>query len=130
VSTAAEASTGVTPGRRPSCSRRRRRRSNQWSPFVLTVDAGPRSTRVHLERRPTTHNFHSTGAKTIARILDSGVKPDAVVAFADTLALAALAALQDRGLRAPEDVLLIGFDNIDEANYSRPPLSTIDPDVT
>lgn len=71
--------------------------------------------------------FHSTGATTIARILDSGVRPDAVVAFTDTLALGALAAFQDRGLRVPEDVLLIGFDNIDETNYSRPPLSTVDP---
>ncbi|WP_291751152.1 LacI family DNA-binding transcriptional regulator [Cellulomonas sp. 73-92] len=71
--------------------------------------------------------FHATGARTMTRILASGVKPDAVVAFTDTLALGALAALQDHGLRVPDDVLLIGFDNIEESSYSRPPLSTIDP---
>ncbi|MBW9094110.1 LacI family DNA-binding transcriptional regulator [Microbacterium jejuense] len=71
--------------------------------------------------------FHSTGAATMAQILDRGVVPDAVVAFADTLALGALAALTDRGLRVPEDVRLVGFDNIEETAYSLPPLTTIDP---
>lgn len=71
--------------------------------------------------------YHSTGAATMAEILNRGVVPDAVVAFTDTLALGALAALGDRGLRVPDDVLLIGFDNIEETQYSRPPLTTIDP---
>lgn len=71
--------------------------------------------------------FHGSGATTMARILESGVRPDAVVAFTDTLALGALAALHDHGLRVPEDVLLVGFDNIEESSYSGPPLTTIDP---
>jgi len=71
--------------------------------------------------------YHSTGAAVMAEILDRGVTPDAVVAFSDTLALGALATLADRGLRVPEDVRLVGFDNIEETRYSRPPLSTIDP---
>lgn len=71
--------------------------------------------------------FHATGAATMAQILDRGVVPDAVVAFADTLALGALATLADRGLRVPEDVRVIGFDNIEDAQYSLPPLTTIDP---
>ena len=71
--------------------------------------------------------FHATGAATMAQILDRGVRPDAVVAFTDTLALGAMSVLQDRGLRVPEDVLVIGFDNIEESGYSRPTLSTIDP---
>ncbi|GAA5084855.1 LacI family DNA-binding transcriptional regulator [Microbacterium yannicii] len=70
--------------------------------------------------------FHATGAATMAEILDRGVKPDAVVAFTDTLALGALSTLADRGLRVPDDVQLIGFDNIEETSYSRPPLTTID----
>ncbi|MDR1513970.1 MAG: LacI family transcriptional regulator [Propionibacteriaceae bacterium] len=71
--------------------------------------------------------LHSTGAATMRRILERGVRPDAVVAFTDTLALGALSVLLDHGLRVPEDVLLTGFDNIDESSFSRPPLSTIDP---
>jgi len=71
--------------------------------------------------------YHSSGAATMSEILDRGVMPDAVVAFADTLALGALATLTDRGLRVPEDVRLVGFDNIEETAYSLPPLTTIDP---
>jgi DNA-binding LacI/PurR family transcriptional regulator len=70
--------------------------------------------------------FHATGAATMAEILDRGVRPDAVVAFTDTLALGALSTLTDRGFRVPDDVQLIGFDNIEETNYSNPPLTTID----
>ncbi len=71
--------------------------------------------------------FHSTGAVTMTQILDRGLRPDAVVAFTDTLALGALSALQNHGLSVPEDVMLVGFDNIDESSYSRPPLTTVDP---
>jgi len=71
--------------------------------------------------------FHATGAAAMAQILDRGVRPDAVVAFTDTLALGAMSVLLDRGLRVPEDVLVIGFDNIEESAFSRPTLSTIDP---
>jgi len=71
--------------------------------------------------------FHSTGAAAMAEILDRGLVPDAVVAFTDALALGALATLTERGLRVPDDVRLIGFDNIEEAGYSVPPLTTIDP---
>ncbi|WP_345800220.1 LacI family DNA-binding transcriptional regulator [Microbacterium sp. AZCO] len=70
--------------------------------------------------------FHATGAATMAEILDRGVTPDAVVAFTDTLALGALSTLTVRGFRVPDDVQLIGFDNIEETSYSSPPLTTID----
>lgn len=70
--------------------------------------------------------FHATGAATMAEILDRGVTPDAVVAFTDALALGALSTLTERGLRVPDDVQLIGFDNIEETSYSSPPLTTID----
>lgn len=71
--------------------------------------------------------FHASGAAAMGEILARGLRPDAVVAFTDTLALGALAVLEDHGLRVPDDVLLLGFDNIEEARYSRPPLTTIDP---
>jgi DNA-binding LacI/PurR family transcriptional regulator len=69
----------------------------------------------------------STGATAMAQVLDSGVPVDGVFAMNDALALGALHVLHARGLRVPEDVALIGFDNIDDTVYSEPPLSSIDP---
>ena len=52
---------------------------------------------------------------------------DAVLALNDTLALGAIRALIADGLRIPDDVAVAGFDNIDEAGYSTPTLTTVDP---
>ena len=50
-----------------------------------------------------------------------------MVGFNDLIALGAMRVLQEAGLRVPHDVAVIGFDDIDEARYSLPSLSTIDP---
>jgi DNA-binding LacI/PurR family transcriptional regulator len=50
-----------------------------------------------------------------------------VFAVTDVVALGALRGLAERGLRAPQDVQVIGFDNITEAAYSTPALTTVDP---
>ncbi|MDR1824318.1 MAG: LacI family transcriptional regulator [Bifidobacteriaceae bacterium] len=76
---------------------------------------------------PLPNYFQSTGYQVMETILDSGIRPDAVVAFTDALALGAMAALAHRGIRVPQDVMVVGFDNIEEAEYSFPPLTTIDP---
>ncbi|MBW8872197.1 MAG: LacI family DNA-binding transcriptional regulator [Leifsonia sp.] len=67
------------------------------------------------------------GAQAMRGFLETGHEFDAVVAFNDTLALGAMRVLQEAGFRVPEDVALIGFDDIDETHYSMPTLSTIDP---
>ncbi|MFD2839933.1 LacI family DNA-binding transcriptional regulator [Populibacterium corticicola] len=69
----------------------------------------------------------STGLTAMNQVLDSGVPVDGVFAMNDALALGALPALRKRGLRVPEDVAVIGFDDIDDARYSDPPLSSVDP---
>jgi len=89
-----------------------------------------------LERRPHwTPDVPSygrvEGAAAMAGILDSGdPPPDAVFCFADVLALGALHELARRGLGVPEDVAVIGFDDIEDGRFSRPTLSTIAPDKT
>jgi DNA-binding LacI/PurR family transcriptional regulator len=52
----------------------------------------------------------------------------AVFAANDHLALGILRALHQRGRRSPEDVSLVGFDDVPEAAYFIPPLTTIRPD--
>lgn len=53
---------------------------------------------------------------------------DALFCFNDSLALGALKALQDHGVRVPDDIAVIGWDDIEEAAYSTPTLTTIAPD--
>ncbi|MBZ9639962.1 LacI family DNA-binding transcriptional regulator [Streptomyces sp. PSKA30] len=53
----------------------------------------------------------STGTCLMAELLDRPEPPSAVVAATDTLAVGALQALRDRGLRAGEDVAVVGFDD-------------------
>ena len=67
------------------------------------------------------------GARAMAAVLDSGVEVDGVVAFNDALALGAMFALQVRGRSIPGDVAVVGFDDIEDARYSVPGLTTVDP---
>jgi DNA-binding LacI/PurR family transcriptional regulator len=76
-----------------------------------------------------TPSFHRhDGAAAMARLLDAGARPDAVFAFNDLTAIGVLRCCYDRGLRIPEDVAVIGFDDLEEGRYAVPSLSTISPD--
>jgi DNA-binding LacI/PurR family transcriptional regulator len=67
------------------------------------------------------------GAQCMRELLASGVEFDAVFGLNDALALGAVRVLQEAGLRIPADVAVIGFDGLDETQYSLPALSTVDP---
>lgn len=69
----------------------------------------------------------STGAEAMERMLDSGTEIDAVFGLNDALAIGALHALHDRGVAVPEEVAVIGFDDIEDAAYASPPLSSVAP---
>ena len=71
--------------------------------------------------------FRSGGAQAMRLLLESGVEFDGVVAFNDSMALGAMRVMQEAGLRIPQDVAVIGYDDIDETRYTLPTLSTIDP---
>ncbi|WP_349429031.1 LacI family DNA-binding transcriptional regulator [Microbacterium sp. LWS13-1.2] len=74
-----------------------------------------------------TRSWHrADGAATIGELIESDIAFDGVVAFSDALALGAMSVLQHAGLRIPEDVAIIGFDDTDETRYSLPTLSTVD----
>jgi DNA-binding LacI/PurR family transcriptional regulator len=54
--------------------------------------------------------------------------PDAIFCFNDLLALGAIRGLSEAGLRVPEDVAVVGFDDIEESRFSVPTLTTVAPD--
>lgn len=58
-----------------------------------------------------------------------GEHPTAVIAYNDLIAVGAMQAIRLHGLRIPEDISLMGVDNIELANYTTPPLTTIAPPV-
>jgi len=61
----------------------------------------------------------------VETLFADGVAIDAIFAASDVLAMAAIAGLSERGLRVPDDVAVIGFDDIALAEWYNPPLSTI-----
>lgn len=75
----------------------------------------------------TTMWHRANGADSMRELLSRGVDFDAVLGLNDTLALGAMRALQEAGRRVPDDVWVVGFDDLDEAQYSIPSLTTIDP---
>lgn len=68
-----------------------------------------------------------SGAEAVRDLVARHVAFDGIVAFNDAIALGALRGLQESVRRVPEDVAVVGFDDIDEARYSVPSLSTVDP---
>lgn len=63
------------------------------------------------------------------RLIECGVPFDSIVAASDVIALSAARALTGRGLRVPQDVALVGFDDIEIAAYTTPALTTIRQDL-
>jgi DNA-binding LacI/PurR family transcriptional regulator len=72
----------------------------------------------------------SAGYAAIGRLLAEGRSFSALFAQNDRMAVGAINALQQAGLRVPEDVSVIGFDDMPLASYFDPPLTTIRQDFT
>lgn len=67
----------------------------------------------------------SGGARAMAELLDRAPDLDAVFAASDLTALGALHVLAERGVEVPGAVAVVGFDDVRDAELSRPPLTTI-----
>jgi LacI family transcriptional regulator len=52
-------------------------------------------------------------------------RPEAVFAASDTMALSALQAIQETGLRVPQDIAVVGYDDLPAGQTAVPPLTTI-----
>lgn len=65
------------------------------------------------------------GYYSMNKLLDIMPELSAVFAMSDVMAIGAMRAIIDRGLRIPEDISVVGFDGIDLARYLKPTLTTI-----
>lgn len=65
------------------------------------------------------------GHDAMQRILSSGGRPTAVLASNDMTAIGAMGAIAGFGLRIPQDVSIIGFDDIQLSGFTAPPLTTV-----
>lgn len=73
----------------------------------------------HVE--PTT----AAGRQAAAELLDLEPRPTAIVCFNDKVAVGTMQAARERGLRVPQDLSIAGFDDIDLAEATDPPLTTV-----
>jgi LacI family transcriptional regulator len=71
------------------------------------------------------HGLPRKGYIEMQRLLQLDPPPTAVFAVSDRTALGALEAIYERGLRVPEDISLVGFDDIALGAHARPPLATL-----
>ena len=68
------------------------------------------------------------GADAVRQLLRDGVKFDAIFAFNDWLAIGALHALHEARIAVPDDVAVVGFDDLEAGRFVEPELTTIAPD--
>ncbi|WP_111976639.1 LacI family DNA-binding transcriptional regulator [Algibacillus agarilyticus] len=67
----------------------------------------------------------AAGVEAVQRLLASGHTFDAIVCASDLIAIGAISALTEAGFNVPNDVAVVGFDDLTVAKYSNPPLTTV-----
>ncbi|MFY8092238.1 MAG: LacI family DNA-binding transcriptional regulator [Niveispirillum sp.] len=75
------------------------------------------------------HFTVDTAYDTVRGLIEAGTRFDAIFAVSDVIAIAAIKALVAAGLRVPDDVAVVGFDDITIAAYVNPPLTTVRQDL-
>jgi LacI family transcriptional regulator len=72
------------------------------------------------------HGFSSAGGYAAGRdLLDAKALPSALFVSSDRMAICLLLALHEAGVRVPEDVAIVSFDGIGDAEFAWPPLTTV-----
>ena len=68
---------------------------------------------------------NTSGARAMEALLAAAPDLDAVFVNSDLMAVAAMDAIREHGLRVPEDVAVVGYDDLSIAEHSNPPLTTV-----
>lgn len=73
----------------------------------------------------TDKRFEEGGYDAMQKLFESGNVPEAVICAYDYMAIGAMRCILDHGLKIPEDIAVIGMNNIPECEYLNPPLASI-----
>ena len=65
------------------------------------------------------------GYKAALKILSAVRRPSAILCASDLMAIGAMRALKEKGVNVPEEMSIVGFDNMEEAAYHEPALTTV-----
>jgi len=71
----------------------------------------------------------ASGFRAASELLREPRRPTAIFAANDSMAIGALSALREGGVSVPEEVGVVGFDDIPMARYMNPPLTTVHVDI-
>lgn len=66
-----------------------------------------------------------SGYQKMNELLDNGIKPSAIFVASDVVAMGVMTSIREHGLKIPEDIAMVGFDDVLMARYVDPPLTTI-----
>ena len=85
---------------------------------------------AHNINLPEQHIAHGSpdyagGRTAIEHLIQQGIKFSAVLCYNDAMATGVISALTDLGIRIPEDVSIVGFDDVLLAKYCMPKLTTV-----
>jgi LacI family transcriptional regulator len=72
-----------------------------------------------------TSNSFADGLSALEAYFAEGKRPDAIIGTNDELALAGLRAVQDRGWRVPDDIMITGFNGFQPLSYTQPSITTV-----
>lgn len=111
---------GQTSPRSPEFSARH----NGYAQALFSADTAPDpSLKVDAD------NLEELGYHAAQQLLDSGANFDAIFAVTDVIAIGAMRALQDAGRKVPDDVAVVGFDDMPLAAHVSPTLTTVRQDI-
>ncbi len=99
--------------------------------FVLRAEGFARVVHEHGVRASAAYAgvTQAAGAACARDLLGRGDVPDGIFCVTDTLAFGVVRALADSGVRVPDDVLVVGFDDVEDAEFHIPSLTSVAPDL-
>ncbi|PIW60558.1 LacI family DNA-binding transcriptional regulator [Shewanella sp. CG12_big_fil_rev_8_21_14_0_65_47_15] len=80
---------------------------------------------VDSSKQVSAISTESSGYDAAMSLLERGAKFDAIFAASDLIAIGAIRALKEKGIAVPEQVAVVGYDDIPVASFANPPLTTI-----